>query len=63
MPTSGLVTVEGAPDIYLPSGMPENARKQRVVRIYKPAKNDMQSVTAVTTKKVEVIFIVHPVEV
>ena len=36
--------MEGAPDVSLSTGMPENERKQRVVRIYKPAKNAMQSV-------------------
>merc|ERR1712128_88735 len=42
----GLITVEGAPDVSLTSGMPEEERKERVVRIYKPAKNAMQSGTA-----------------
>ena len=42
----GLITVEGAPDVALTSGMPDEERKSRVVRIYKPAKNAMQSGTA-----------------
>ena len=45
-PPSGLVTVEGPADVSLTSGMPEEERKERVVRIYKPAKNAMQSGTA-----------------
>ena len=43
---SGLITVEGAPDVTVTSGMPEAERVTRVVRIYKPAKNAMQSGTA-----------------
>ena len=43
---SGLITVEGAPDVTVTSGMPEEERLSRVVRIYKPAKNAMQSGTA-----------------
>ena len=43
---SALITVEGAPDVTVTSGMPEEERLTRVVRIYKPAKNAMQSGTA-----------------
>jgi hypothetical protein len=43
---SGLITVSGPPDVALTSGMPHQERKERVVRIYKPAKNAMQSGTA-----------------
>ena len=43
---SGLITVEGAADVTVTSGMPEEERLSRVVRIYKPAKNAMQSGTA-----------------
>ena len=43
---SGLITVEGAVDVTVGSGMPEEERRERVVRIYKPAKNAMQSGTA-----------------
>ena len=43
---SALITVEGAPDVTVTSGMPEEERLSRVVRIYKPAKNAMQSGTA-----------------
>ena len=57
--TYGLVTVEVAPDVSLPSGMPEDERKQRVVRIYQLVKNAMQYVTACIMKLVEVIVIVH----
>ena len=42
----GLITVEGAPDVTITSGMPEEERVTRLVRIYKPAKNAMQSGTA-----------------
>ena len=45
-PPSGLITVEGPPDVALTSGMPDQERKERIVRIYKPAKNAMQSGTA-----------------
>merc|ERR1712226_1294061 len=45
-PASGLITVEGAMDVALTSGMPEEERKERLVRIFKPAKNAMQSGTA-----------------
>ena len=45
-PPSGLITVSGPPDVALTSGMPDQERKERVVRIYKPAKNAMQSGTA-----------------
>jgi hypothetical protein len=44
--SAGLITVEGPPDVALTSGMPDEERRQRVVRIYKPAKNAMQSGTA-----------------
>ena len=57
--TYGLVKVEGAPDVSLPSGMPEDERKQMVVRIYQLVKNAMQYVTACIMKLVEVIVIVH----
>lgn len=42
----GLITVEGADDISLVSGVPEEHIKERTVRIFKPAKNAMQSGTA-----------------
>ena len=42
----GYITVEGAPDVTITSGMPDEERKTRLVRIYKPAKNAMQSGTA-----------------
>jgi len=42
----GLITVEGAVDISLVSGVPEEHIKDRTVRIFKPAKNAMQSGTA-----------------
>ena len=42
----GMITVEGAPDVTITSGMPDEERLTRVVRIYKPAKNAMQSGTA-----------------
>ena len=45
-PPSGLIDVEGPPDVALTSGMPNQERKERIVRIYKPAKNAMQSGTA-----------------
>eukprot|EP00092_Neocalanus_flemingeri_P008356 GFUD01009010.1.p1 GENE.GFUD01009010.1~~GFUD01009010.1.p1 ORF type:complete len:182 (-),score=58.05 GFUD01009010.1:297-842(-) len=45
-PAAGLITVEGPPDVALTGGMPDEERKERVVRIYKPAKNAMQSGTA-----------------
>merc|ERR1711983_105321 len=43
---TGLIEVEGAPDVTITSGMPDEERVTRVVRIYKPAKNAMQSGTA-----------------
>ena len=43
---AGLITVEGAPDVTITSGMPDEERVTRTVRIYKPAKNAMQSGTA-----------------
>ena len=43
---SELITVEGVPDVALTSGMPDAERVERLVRIYKPAKNAMQSGTA-----------------
>jgi len=43
---AGLIEVEGAPDVTITSGMPDEERVTRVVRIYKPAKNAMQSGTA-----------------
>ena len=45
-PAPGLITVEGPADVALTSGMPDQERRERVVRIYKPAKNAMQSGTA-----------------
>merc|ERR1712128_402443 len=42
----GLITVEGEVDVALTSGMPDEERLERQVRIYKPAKNAMQSGTA-----------------
>merc|ERR1712098_489072 len=42
-PGSGLITVEGPADVALTSGMPDQERVTRVVRIYKPAKNAMQA--------------------
>merc|ERR1712059_14829 len=44
--STGLITVDGPADVSLTSGMPEEERKERLVRIYKPAKNAMQSGTA-----------------
>ena len=43
---AGLIEVEGAPDVAITSGMPDEERVTRTVRIYKPAKNAMQSGTA-----------------
>ena len=43
---TGFIEVEGAPDVTVSSGMPEEERVTRLVRIYKPAKNAMQSGTA-----------------
>ena len=42
---AGLIEVEGAPDVAITSGMPDEERVTRTVRIYKPAKNAMQSGT------------------
>jgi len=42
----GLITVEGAADITAVSGVPEEHIKERYVRIFRPAKNAMQSGTA-----------------
>ena len=42
-PPSGLVTVKGAPDVSLTSGMPKEERKQRVVRIPTEGMSDDQS--------------------
>lgn len=42
----GLITVEGAEDITTISGVPEEHIVERTVRIFKPAKNAMQSGTA-----------------
>ena len=47
--------MEGPPDVSLTSGMPEEERKERTVRIYKPAKNAMQSGTA-GIKRLVVVF-------
>ncbi|CAH0550604.1 unnamed protein product [Brassicogethes aeneus] len=41
----GYITVEGAPDVSLISGIPEEHIKGRRVRIYEPPKNAMQSGT------------------
>jgi hypothetical protein len=41
-----MITVEGAVDVAFTDGMPEGERKERLVRIFKPAKNAMQSGTA-----------------
>ena len=41
-PPSGLVTVEGAPDVSLTSGMPEEERKQRVIKILTEGISDYQ---------------------
>ena len=43
---AGYIEVEGAPDVTITSGMPDEERITRTVRIYKPAKNAMQSGTA-----------------
>ena len=43
---TGFIEVEGAPDVTVSSGMPEEEGVTRTVRIYKPAKNAMQSGTA-----------------
>ena len=40
------LVVQGAVDISLVSGVPEEHIKDRTVRIFKPAKNAMQSGTA-----------------
>merc|ERR1711860_42823 len=42
---AGLITVEGAVDVATTSGVPEEHIKERYVRIYRPAKNAMQSGT------------------
>merc|ERR1712018_860963 len=42
----GLIVVEGATDITAVSGVPEEHIKERYVRIFRPAKNAMQSGTA-----------------
>merc|ERR1712217_330061 len=41
-----LIEVEGPADVTITSGMPDAERKERQVRIFKPAKNPMQSGTA-----------------
>merc|ERR1719334_3088783 len=41
-----LIEVEGPADVTTTSGMPDAERKERQVRIFKPAKNPMQSGTA-----------------
>eukprot|EP00088_Acartia_fossae_P039072 TRINITY_DN40650_c0_g1_i1.p1 TRINITY_DN40650_c0_g1~~TRINITY_DN40650_c0_g1_i1.p1 ORF type:complete len:186 (-),score=45.44 TRINITY_DN40650_c0_g1_i1:86-643(-) len=43
---SGMITIEGIEDQSLLTGMPEEMTKERTVRIFKPAKNAMQSGTA-----------------
>lgn len=43
---SGLITVEGKVDVATTSGVPEEHIKERYVRIFRPAKNPMQSGTA-----------------
>jgi len=42
----GMIVVEGATDITAVSGVPEEHIKERYVRIFRPAKNAMQSGTA-----------------
>ena len=42
----GLITVEGKEDVGYVSGVPEEHIKERYVRIFRPAKNAMQSGTA-----------------
>merc|ERR1712001_14744 len=42
---AGLITVEGEIDVGTTSGVPEEHIKERYVRIYRPAKNAMQSGT------------------
>jgi NADH dehydrogenase (ubiquinone) Fe-S protein 4 len=42
---AGLITVEGAVDVATTSGVPEEHIKERYVRVYRPAKNAMQSGT------------------
>ena len=42
----GLITVEGQEDVGYVSGVPEEHIKERYVRIFRPAKNAMQSGTA-----------------
>jgi len=41
-----LITIEGAEDLSLVNGVPEEQLLERTVRIFKPAKNAMQSGTA-----------------
>merc|ERR1712210_34137 len=43
---SELIEVDGPADVTITSGMPDAERKERQVRIFKPAKNPMQSGTA-----------------
>merc|ERR1719362_2329701 len=43
---SELIEVEGPADVTITAGMPDAERKERQVRIFKPAKNPMQSGTA-----------------
>jgi len=43
---SELIEVDGPADVTTTSGMPDAERKERQVRIFKPAKNPMQSGTA-----------------
>lgn len=42
----GLITVEGKEDVGYVSGVPEEHIKERYVRVFRPAKNAMQSGTA-----------------
>merc|ERR1739842_172189 len=43
---SEFIEVDGPADVTITSGMPDAERKERQVRIFKPAKNPMQSGTA-----------------
>jgi len=45
-PSAGMITVDKVEDQSLITGMPEELTKERSVKIYKPAKNAMQSGTA-----------------
>ena len=58
---SELITVEGAPDVSMTSGMPDAERVERLVRIYKPAKNAMQSGTA-GIKRCRLFYLIFSIE-